>query len=148
VLVDGERYAIGPGDGEYAAAQTGVDGTLVIATGYANTDQSDKPDVFAPPLRVWASFMDPFERILVYPDREFHKRVATAQAVTDPPHPDYADPDVVNLQTSHSYSDAQLFSDQEKQQDQPRNIANAIQTMNKSVGTGGLATPAPPRSAG
>ena len=36
----------------------------------------------AAPLRVWASFMDPYERLLVSPDREYHNRVATAHAAS------------------------------------------------------------------
>jgi hypothetical protein len=42
--------------------KTGSDGSLVIVT--------TATDIFAPTLRVWASFMDPYECIVVYPDED------------------------------------------------------------------------------
>jgi len=139
VLINGRTYAIGPGDAQFAAVQTAADGTLVIASGYTSADGSDKPDLYAAPLRVWAGFMDPYERIVVYRDREFHNRVATAQSVADTGSPAYDDPTTVNLHASTSYKSTALFSDADKQQGQPENVAKAIQTMTKSVGTAGAA---------
>ena len=85
VLVNGQNFSIGPDDNQYAAVTTGTDGTLLIVSGYTQADASDKPDMSAPPLRAWASFMDPYERMMVFRDREFHNRVATAHATDAEP---------------------------------------------------------------
>ncbi|MBV9582118.1 MAG: PQQ-binding-like beta-propeller repeat protein, partial [Chloroflexi bacterium] len=57
--VNGQTYTVGPGDPEYAAVLTGPDGTLTIVSGSVASDGKDRPDLFVPALRVWASFMDP-----------------------------------------------------------------------------------------
>jgi hypothetical protein len=62
ITVAGAQYTIGPDDLAYASVTTGVDGSLVIVSDATNVNTSG--------LRVWASFMDPFERIVVYPDHE------------------------------------------------------------------------------
>ena len=148
VLVNGQSYTIGPDDDQYAAVQTGTDGTLVIVSGSTRADGSDKADTSAAPLRAWAPFMDPYERMLVYRDREFHNRVASAHA-TDAGQAGADDPTRANLQTAQTYGDLQnqgkgtsnpLFTDQEKQNKQPQNVATAIQKMTGSVGT------APPKT--
>jgi hypothetical protein len=142
VAIDGGTpVSIGPGDDEFATAQTGADGSLTITSGFLQTNGSDDTDMFATPLRVWAGFMDPYERVVVYPDREFHARVTTAQAIPDPTKPDYDNPDVVNLAAVNSYDGATLFTPQELSQGQPQNIAGAIQTMSTSVAVTGGATP-------
>ncbi|MGE0274447.1 MAG: tectonin domain-containing protein [Nitrospiraceae bacterium] len=127
ITVDGRPFIIGPGDAEFASVTTGVDGSLVIV--------SNAADLFASPLRVWASFMDPYERIVVNPDQEFHARVTTAHANAGDD-----DPDKVNLQTAHNYNGASLFTDQEKSQGQPQNCADAVAQMNKGVGLSGGAS--------
>jgi hypothetical protein len=125
--VDGQSFTVGPGDNDYAAAKTGVDGSLVIV--------SDATDMFASPLRVWASFMNSYERIVVNPDQEFHTRVTTAHATaTDD------NPDKVNLVTAHNYNATPLFTADEKKQQQPQNCANAIGQMNKGLRLGGGAS--------
>jgi hypothetical protein len=133
----GAPVTVGPGDDDFAVTQTGADGSLTITTGHVNNDGRDDTDMFATPLRVWAGFMDQYERVIIYPDREFHNRVAAAQAVTDPAKPGYDNPDVVNLQTAQNYSGTALFTAGEQKQQQPRNIANAVQAMTKAVGVGG-----------
>lgn len=125
--------SIGPGDDDFAAAQTGLDGAVTIASGYLTAHGSDETDLFAAPLRVWAGFMDPYERVVVYPDREFHGRLAAARAVTDASDPGYDNPDVVNLQTVQTYSGATLFASAEQNSGQPQNVASAIHTMARSV---------------
>ncbi|MGE0274453.1 MAG: hypothetical protein AB7G68_07895 [Nitrospiraceae bacterium] len=127
ITVDGKPFTIGPGDAEFASVTTGVDGSLVIV--------SNAADLFASPLRVWAGFMDPYERIVVNPDQEFHARVTTAHANAGDD-----DPDKVNLQTAHNYNGASLFTDQEKSQGQPQNCADAVAQMNKGVGLSGGAS--------
>jgi PQQ-like domain len=136
--------SIGPGDDEFAAGQTGADGVITIATG--SLADGDEADVFAAPLRVWAGFMDPYERVIIFPDREFHGRLAAAQAVTDPASPNYDNPDLVNLQTAHTYSGAPLFTSAEQNSGQPQNVAGAIKTMASAVpiSAGGQAPGAPP----
>ncbi|MBV9170579.1 MAG: PQQ-binding-like beta-propeller repeat protein [Chloroflexi bacterium] len=131
ILVDGQRYTVGPADPEYAAVQTGFDGALVIVSGSVTSDASDKPDLFAPALRVWADFMDPHERILVQPDREFHNRLATAHAT-----PGDDDPTRVNLQGAAAYGKKPLFSADQQKQGAPGQIAQAIQNMTSAVGVG------------
>jgi hypothetical protein len=119
-----QKFTVGPGDNDYAAATTGADGSLVIV--------SDGTDMFASPLRVWASFMDPYERVVVNPDQEFHTRVTTAYA-----DPTDDDPDKVNLTTAHNYKGDPLFNQDEQNQKQPQNCADAVGQMNKGVGFGG-----------
>jgi len=131
-------YEIGPGDSQFALVKTGTDGSLVITSGYAKADGSDKPDMYVPALRVWASFMDPFERVVVNPDHEFHQRTATAH---NDPNDD--DPDKVNLTTTRSYAGTTnsqtptpLFTSDEVKQGQPKNCATAIGQMRSGVGFG------------
>lgn len=147
----GPPVTIGPNDDQFAAVQTGVDGTLVITSGYLTANSSDSTDVHTTPLRVWAGFMDPYERVVIFPDQEFHTRVTTAVSVTDTTSPVYDDPTVVNLHAAASYAppssyapsgitNPPLFTNTELQQNQPANIANAIQSMAKAVPTGGAAS--------
>jgi hypothetical protein len=77
---------------------------------------------------VWASFMDPYERIIVNPDQEFHARVTTAHADAGDD-----DPDKVNLVTARNYDGAPLFTQDEQNQGQPQNCADAVGQMNKGV---------------
>jgi hypothetical protein len=123
ITVDGQPFTVGPDDASFAAVKTGVDGSLVI--------MMDATDYFAPTLRVWASFMDPYERIVVNADAEFHQRVMTAHANASDD-----DPNTVNLMTATNYKGASLFTADEKNQNpsQPQNIASAIQQANTGLG--------------
>lgn len=152
ISIDGSPpVTVGPNDDQFAAVQTGADGTLVITSGYLTANAGDPTDVHTTPLRVWTGFMDPYERVVIFPDQEFHTRVATAVSVTDPTSPQYDDPTVVNLHAAASYAppasygptggtNPPLFTADELQQNQPANIAKAIQTMTKAVPTGGNAS--------
>lgn len=124
ITVDGQPYIVGPGDTDFAQVKTGIDGAIAVA--------SNATDYFASPLRIWASFMDPYERIVVYPDQEFHVRVTTAHANADD-----TDPDKVNLMTAAAYSGKPLFTDDEKQANQPQQIANSIQQVSRGIGVNG-----------
>ena len=143
LLVNGQNYTIGPDDDQYAVVNDGPDGTLLIVSGYTQADGSDAPDMSAPPLRAWASFMDPYERMLIYRDREFHNRVAAAHA-TNAGQSGADDPTRPNLQTAQKYGPLQknvgntgatLFTADEQQQGQPQQVASTIQKMAASVGT-------------
>ena len=143
VLVNGQSYTIGPDDDQFASVKTSSSGQLVIVSGYTQADGSDKSDMNAVPLRAWAPFMNPYERMLVLRDQEFHNRVATAHS-TDAGQAGADDPTRANLQTAQTYGDLQnqgngtsnpLFTDQQKQDNQPQQVATAIQTMTGSVGT-------------
>ncbi len=124
ITIDGQPYTVGPGDADFAQVKTGIDGAIAVA--------SNAADYFASPLRLWASFMDPYERIVVYPDQEFHARVTTAHAnVND------TDPDKVNLMTATAYSGKPLFTDDDKQANQPQQIANSIQQVSQGIGVNG-----------
>ena len=72
ITVDGQPLTVGPGDNDYAAVKTGADGSLVIVS---DAKPRSDMDMFATPLRVWASFMNSYERIVVNPDQEFQTRV-------------------------------------------------------------------------
>ena len=139
IRVDGSSYHIGPDDNQYASVKTGIDGALVITSGYSESDGSDTPDLFAPALRVWAAFMDPYERIVVNPDHEFHGRISTAHTDAND-----NDPDKVNLVTTQSYAGTKnsamptlLFSSDEQKAGQATHCASAIGQMKSGVGFGG-----------
>ena len=143
VLVNGQSYTLGPDDDQFASVKTSSSGQLVIVSGYTQADGSDATDMNAVPLRAWASFMNPYERMLVFRDQEFHNRVATAHA-TDPSQAGADDPTRANLQTAQTYGDPRTRAKapathcsptQQKQHNQPQQVANAIQTMTGSVGT-------------
>jgi len=118
VQVDGRPFPIGPQTA--AAVQTAADGSLSIV--------SDAGGLAATPLRVWASFMDPAERIVVYPDAEFHLRLAAAAA-----QPGGDDPTSVNLSTAKSYAGTALFSNQA----QAQQLAQVVRQLAGAAGLGG-----------
>jgi hypothetical protein len=123
VMVEGRSYDID----SVIPARLETDGTGSL------TIVSDATDLFAVTLRLWASFMDPDERVVVHPDQQFHARLTTTTAGgSDDPH-------VVNLATAKSYDDGQLFTDAS----QAQNTAAAVQTLTTSTGLGG----GPPPSA-
>ena len=76
-----------------AAVQTDAGGTLTIV--------SDAADLSTAALQIWAGFMNPYERIVVYPDREFHARLATTHYDSTSPSPD---PTQINLATASTYT--------------------------------------------
>jgi hypothetical protein len=132
ITVDGAQYTIGPDDAAFASVKTGVDGSLVI--------MSDATDINTSALRVWAGFMDPFERIVVYPDHEWHGRAGQSNA-----NGTVADPNKPNLNTAYSYkpdpnnasAPKPLFTSDEKTQGTPTNVANAVRQMNTGLNPGG-----------
>lgn len=124
ITVGTQAFTVGPGAGDYAAVQTDVEGKISI---YSNAT-----DVFATTLRVWANFMDPYERMVIYPDQEFHARVTTAHANAADD-----DPDKVNLDTAANYGGAPLFNSHDKSQGQPANVAHMLHTMSNGIGLGG-----------
>lgn len=81
---------------------------------------SDAVDTFTTPLRLWAEFMDPYERIVVYPDREFHERLTNP--VADPDAGDDGDPTTVNLATTKDFANHPLCDTA----DQATSTANAV----------------------
>jgi outer membrane protein assembly factor BamB len=123
VVVDGTTFKINATTA--ASVQTGADGTLVIV--------SDAADLFAPRLTLWAAFMDPAERLVIWPDQEFHARLAATVAV-----PTDDDPGQINLSTTSDYGGTRLFSDQQQQQAQ--NVAGGVRQLCAAVGLG---TPSP-----
>lgn len=122
VQIDGQPYTIGPD----APAATSVDasGTLTIL--------SDASDLFTSPLRIWAAFMDPFERILVYPDREFHARLPGMIA-----DPNNDDPTVINLAVGTNYAGTLIFSNQQ----QAQALATTVATTCRAAGIGASGGP-------
>ncbi len=117
VTIDGQPYTISPD----APAQVETDGAGSL------TIVSDAGDLTAAPLRLWAAFMDPHERVPVYPDSEFHARLADthADAQSDAPHR-------INLATAKPYDDKPLFDDD----GQAQQTAQGVQTLTRSVGFG------------
>ena len=118
VQVDGRPFPIGPQTP--APVRTAADGSLAIV--------SDAGDLAATPLRVWASFMDPAERVVVYPDAEFHQRLAAAVA-----QPGGDDPVSINLSTAKSYAGTALFSNQA----QAQQMAQVVRQLAGAAGLGG-----------
>jgi outer membrane protein assembly factor BamB len=118
VQVDGNPFPIGPQTA--APVQTAADGSVSIV--------SDAGRLAATPLRVWASFMDPAERIVVYPDAEFHQRLASVIA-----DPKGDDPTSINLSTAKPYGGTPLFSSQA----QAQQVAQAVRQLAGAAGLGG-----------
>ena len=124
ITIDGDQsFTVGPDDASFATVKTGSDGALVI--------MMRATDYFAPTLRVWASFMDAYERVLIHADAEFHQRVMTTHADAGD-----TDPAKVNLQTATNYKGTSLFTAAEKSANpsQPHNVANSIQKVNAGLG--------------
>ncbi|MCB0056615.1 MAG: hypothetical protein KDE45_06320, partial [Caldilineaceae bacterium] len=96
LLIDGQSYTVDATTP--ASVQTDATGTLTIV--------SDATDLTTSALKLWAGFMDPYERIVVYPDREFHSRLATTHyaSTTNP------DPTQINLATAAPYDPTNLTS--------------------------------------
>ncbi|MEZ4716787.1 MAG: hypothetical protein R2851_11970 [Caldilineaceae bacterium] len=112
----------------YAAVQTDAGGALVIV--------SDASDTYTTPLKLWAPFMDATERIVVYPDREFHNRLTTT--TYDNAAQGNPDPTTVNLATASTYTVTNLASPPpllftSSEASGAQSAATAIQTMVKSV---------------
>jgi hypothetical protein len=82
--------------------------------------------------------MDTYERIVVYPDHEFHGRITTAHTSGSDD-----DPDKVNLVTTRSYAGRNgaksmpLFTPDEQHAGQPQKCADAISQMKHGIGLGG-----------
>jgi outer membrane protein assembly factor BamB len=117
LLVDGQSFDIGPNTP--VATQVDAAGSLSLA---ANTS-----DIFATPLRLLAAFMDPSERIVIYPDREFHTRLPAMVA-----DPNNDDPTTINLATGTNYAGTTVFSDQK----QAQSTAQAVTAVCNATGLG------------
>ncbi|MEZ4559666.1 MAG: hypothetical protein R2854_25045 [Caldilineaceae bacterium] len=112
----------------YAAVQTDAGGALVIV--------SDASDTYTTPLKLWVPFMNATERIVVYPDREFHNRLTTTSY--DNAAQGNPDPTTVNLATASTYTVTNLASPPpllftSSEASGAQSAATAIQTMVKSV---------------
>ncbi len=98
VTINGQPFQIGPGPAltDAAAVETGADGVVTIV--------GDATDFSTPALRVWAPFMDPSERVVIYPDQEFHLRLAGCTAQTSDAGLDFG---TINLGTCATYDGTQ-----------------------------------------
>ncbi len=132
INVGGVSYTIGPGDDQYALVQTDVDGVLVFSL--------NATDINAPEFRLWAAFMDPYERIVAFVDQQWHDHMTntTNDYSDDGKNPD---PNRPNLSTVHNYRGEPLYDDDDKADDVPQKVANSITQM-KSGGGVGQARPA------
>jgi outer membrane protein assembly factor BamB len=132
VQIDGQPYFINATTA--ATVQTDAAGTLTIV--------SDAADLSATPLKLWAGFMNPYERIVVYPDRAFHARLATTEAAPNQPNPD---PLQINLATATTYDVANLPSPPKlfaaNEQPQASAAATAVQQLTSAVVYQSGATP-------
>jgi len=128
ITIDGQQVTIGPGDTQYAQTRTGPDGTVVIV--------SDADDINMSALRVWAGFIDPYERVVVYPDHEWHGRMLNSyddpNAEATPP-----DPTKANFSAAYNYFGEPLFTDTEKKNKFPAQVASAVAQMKAGVNPGG-----------
>jgi outer membrane protein assembly factor BamB len=133
VQIDGAPYFIN--STIPAIVQTDATGTLAIV--------SDATDLSTTALKLWAGFMNPYERIVVYPDREFHTRLTTTHADASATNPD---PTQINLATATTYDVANLtkpptlFASSE--QAQATTAAGAVQQLTAAVGYQKGVTPA------
>ena len=136
LLIDGKPYTVDATTP--ASVQTDATGSLTIV--------SDATDLSTGALKLWAGFMDPYERIVVYPDREFHSRLTTAhyESTANP------DPTRINLATAAPYDTGNLtnppplFSSGEQSQ---ATVAAAVTSkLTTAVGYQSGGTPALSRS--
>jgi hypothetical protein len=116
VLIDGRSYTVDSANP--ARFETDGSGSFTVV--------SDATDLFVGALRLWASFMDPDERMVVHPDQAFHRRLTITTAGSDD------DPLTVNLATAKSYDGAQLIPDNSE----ATNTAQAVRTLAASTGLG------------
>jgi hypothetical protein len=141
VNLNGKNYTVGPDDDQYALVQTDVDGVVVLSAGNndTNTDSDgnrvDQPDINAAEFRVWAGFMDPYERIIVFLDQSWHERMTNATN-------DYndngknPDPDKPNLSTVRNLKGEPLFDADDRADDAPQKVANSIAQMKQATNAG------------
>ena len=125
VRVDGQLFQIDPNTP--AVFQCDESGSFTVMSGSVLADQSDAPDMSATPLRLWAAFMDSQERIVIYPDSEFHERLSSTVADASD------DPQSINLSTATSYDSSALCSSLT----QAQQTAQGVQTLIKGVGLSG-----------
>lgn len=124
VIVAGQSSPIGPD--APLATQTDASGTLTIL--------SDAADLFATPLRLWAPCMDPFERLVIFPDEAFHSRLPSMTA-----DPTNDAPSTINLATGTAYGGTSpLLS-----QSQAQSAAQQIGAVTSAIGLGGGSTATP-----
>jgi len=125
VQIDGQPYFIN--STTPAAVQTDAAGTLTVV--------SDAADLSTTPLKLWAGFMNPHERIVVYPDRAFHGRLATTHATPNSANPD---PTRINLATASTYDVSKLTNPPPlfaaNEQAQAGAAATAVQQLTTAVG--------------
>ena len=125
VLIDGVAYTIDATTP--AVVQTDATGSLTIV--------SDATDLSTTALKLWAGFMNFYERIVVYPDREFHSRLTTTHADAASTNPD---PTRINLATATTYdvnnltNPPTLFAQNE--QAQAGAAAGAVKQLTTAVG--------------
>jgi outer membrane protein assembly factor BamB len=125
VLIDGAPYYVN--ETTPAAVQTDAAGALTIV--------SDATDLSTPSLKLWAGFMNPYERIVIYPDRAFHNRLTTTHYDNSSTNPD---PTRINLATATTYDVTNLTSPPTlfaaSEQPQANAAAGAVQQMANAVG--------------
>lgn len=128
VRINNQSYAIGPT--APATIETGMDGNLTVFGGFVTKDGSDDTDLSHPALRLWSPFMDPFERVIVYPDDAFHTRLFNS-TLSDP---NDDDPGSINLATATPYGSTQsLFTASEVSNGTSAAAASAIQQLGKGI---------------
>jgi hypothetical protein len=127
INVNGTSYTVGPDDDQYALVQTDVDGVLVFSL--------NATDINAPEFRLWAGFMDPYERIVAFVDQQWHDHMtnATNNYTDDGTNPD---PQKPNLSTVHNYRGEPLYDSDDKADNVPQKVANSIAQMKNGASVG------------
>lgn len=115
VTIDGTAYTIGPDTPAFFT--TDASGSFTIIT--------TADDLATVTLRVWAPFMDPYERIAIVPDAAFHTRLAMTSTTT-------TDPQQINAQTATAFDGTPLSDNA----DQAGQIATTVTQLTSSVGMG------------
>jgi hypothetical protein len=116
IQINGASFKIGPSTP--AVTDSGFAGSLAIV--------SDATALSTTPLRFWAPFMDPLERIITFPDQLFHRRMATSTIADNTDD----DPDKINLATARTYQGSKLFD----KLDDATTAAHVIQGLTLSSG--------------
>ncbi|MGB5935143.1 MAG: PQQ-binding-like beta-propeller repeat protein, partial [Ornithinimicrobium sp.] len=126
--VDGVFHDVGPTTPVHF--QTDGTGSFTLVSDAESTRTS--------PLRLHADFMDDHERVIIYPDREFHGRLTETQAEPDGGEEDLNDPQRVNLSTAKDFKGAHLCDPKTQQAEHTK---TAVLETTTAVGLGALGTP-------
>lgn len=115
-----QTYTISPTQPQPLWLQTDGSGQVVIAIN--GVVDPAAPLLHCPALIAWASFMQPNEAIVIYPDHDNLSQLATMQATN----PDPSDPDSKGLDTAKGYNGQPVLQSAYQDENSRQQIADAI----------------------